>query len=159
MLSVTCGACQAIGLHAPEASYAAAIASGLSPRLSSDDAVRITLDYLNAQTRQIAAPELHIPPRVDSAVAVEAVNAPSIDGCIPAETSAQIVWVTKGSGDYLNLSAHPWSSPANGNSDPISLECGGPGPAGTVVIDDATGSILGVYPGQPGFARPSPYGH
>ena len=28
----------------------------------------------------------------------------------------------------------------------IVLACDGPGPAGTLVIDDATGQILGVYP-------------
>ena len=153
---LTTAACDA--LRAPNGAYSATIVPGLHPRLSAADAVRITIDYLDAQTPQIAAPELHIAPHVDTVVAIEAMNARTIDGCIPPIASTDIVWLTKGAGDYLNLSAHPWSSPSNGNSDAISLECGGPGPAGTLVIDDVTGDILGVYPGQPGYPRPSPFG-
>ena len=149
-------ACDAF--RAPKGIYSSTMAPGLHPRLSPDDAVRITLDYLDAQTPQIAAPELHVSPHVDSVVAIEAANARSLDGCIPTETSSDVVWVTRGEGDYLNLSAHPWSSQADGSSDATSLECRGPGPSGTLVIDDATGSILGVFPGQPGYPRPSPYG-
>jgi hypothetical protein len=42
------------------------ISPGLHPRLSADDAVRITRDYLADQTPQIAAPELHVPPHSTS---------------------------------------------------------------------------------------------
>ena len=153
---LTTAACDA--LRAPNGAYSATIVPGLHPRLSADAAVRITLVYLGDQTPQIAAPELHIAPHVDTAVAIEAMNARTVDGCIPPVTSSDVVWVTKGTGDYLNLSAHPWSSQADGSSDATSLECRGPGPSGTLVIDDATGSILGVFPGQPGYPRPSPYG-
>ena len=156
-LIVTCG-CSALGGNGV---YSATIAPGLHPRLSPDDAVRITRDYLNAQTPQLAAPELHSPPHVDSVIAIEAANASSLDGCIPAETSSDIVWVTKGTGDYLNLSPHPWSSETIGNVtvvDAGARECSDPGTSGTLVIDDATRSILGVFPGAPGYPRPTPYG-
>lgn len=138
-------ACSTSGANGP---YAVSVAPGLHPRLTADDAVRITRDYLDAQTPQIAAPELHVPARITSVTATIASEARSIDGCIPSEQSDQIVWVTKGQGDYLNLSDHPWSTLAvqAEQMDPLVLACGGPGPAGTIVIDDATGRILGVYP-------------
>jgi hypothetical protein len=142
LVAVACGASAANG------PYAVSVASGLHPRLTADDAVRITRDYLDAQTPQIAAPELHVPPRITSVSAVIASYARSIDGCIPSEQSDQIVWVTKGQGDYLNLSDHQWSTlPSQAEAmDPLVLACGGPGPAGSIVVDDATGQIFGVYP-------------
>ena len=120
----------------------------LHPRLSPADAARITLDYLAEQTPEIAAPELHIAPRIASVSLVQASAAHALDGCIPAQSSADLVWVTKGVGDYLNLRDHPWSPvTTQANADTLAaLTCGGPGPAGTIVIDDATGTILGVYP-------------
>jgi hypothetical protein len=54
--------------------------------------------------------------------------------------------VTKGVGDYLNLRDLPWSRGTEQTDDPLLIACEGPGPAGTLVIDDATGSVLGVYP-------------
>lgn len=138
-------ACDALDPNGP---YAVSVAPGLHLRLSPDDAVRITRDYLQAQTPEIAAAELHVPPKVTSVSAVIATQARSIDGCIPSEQSDEIVWVTKGEGDYLNLSDHQWSKlPSQAEEmDPVVLACDGPGPAGTIVIDDATGQILGVYP-------------
>jgi len=140
----------------PNGPYTATIAPGLTPRLSSDDAVRITIDYLDAQRSQVDSP--HIPPHVDGAVAVTAADARTQDGCIPTKTSTQIVWVTKGTGDYLNLSDHSWSSTLAQGGDTMSMQCSGPGPAGTLVIDDATGNILGVFPSEPGYPRPTPFG-
>jgi len=124
------------------------IAQGLKPGLSVADAVSITRKYLDAQTPKIADPAQHVPPRIDAVWAVGANEAPAIDGCIPSQTSTQIVWITKAVGDYLNLQDWPWShSTAQADANTVeALTCGGPGPAGTVVIDDATGSILGVYP-------------
>jgi hypothetical protein len=151
--SIVAAACGAPPANGP---YTSSIAPGLHPRLSGDDAVRITRDYLDAQTPQIAAPELHVPPNVRSAFAIPATEAPTLDGCIPSEQSNGIVWVTKGEGDYLNLAAHPWSkaSAQYAATDPVALACGGPGPAGTIVIDDATGEILGVYPATPVYPHP-----
>jgi hypothetical protein len=141
--------------------YAISIAPDLHPRMTAADAVRITLDYLAAQTPQIAAPELHIPPKVTSVSLVRADAARSLDGCIAAKSSGELVWVTKGVGDYLNLAAHPWSKSLAGSNDteaPSQVQmCAGPGPAGTIVIDDATGGILGVYPEDPSFL-PHPTG-
>jgi hypothetical protein len=131
------------------------IAPELHPRMTAANAVRITLDYLAAQTPQIAAPELHIAPKVVSARVVSAASARTLDGCIPAQSSDKLVWVTKGEGDYLNFVGHPWSPSFAGANDSESTAqvqmCAGPGPAGTIVIDDATGAILGVYPEDPGF--------
>lgn len=42
------------------------------------------------------------------------------------------------SGDFLNLDDLPWSSR------------GGADPSGSIVIDDTSGTILGVYPHDPG---------
>ena len=134
------------------------IADGLMPKLSAADAVAITRNYLDEQTPELAVPGMHRSPRVNSIWAVTADKAAAIDGCIPPRTSTQIVWITKGVGDYLNLHDWPWSHytrQADGDSVEA-LTCGGPGPAGTIVIDDATGSILGVYPeGAPYFHSPA----
>jgi len=124
--------------------------------MTAADAVGVTRDYLARQQSQIAAPELHIPAEITGVWAITAAQARTLDGCIPAEASDQIVWVTKSVGDYLNLTDHPWSSAEPQATDPLALACGGPGPAGTLVIDDATGQILGVYPTQAGYPHPTP---
>lgn len=65
--------------------------------------------------------------------------------------------VTKGRGDYLNLADHAWSpSSFHASADERAMTCVYPGPEGTLVIDDATGAILGVYPGSPIAPHPSP---
>ena len=56
----------------------------------------------------------------------------------PAAQPDRIVWIVRVSGDFLNLHDLPWS------------QSGTPDPSGTIVIDDATGTILGVYPHDPG---------
>jgi hypothetical protein len=130
------------------------IAAGLTPHLKSSDAYRITIDYLNAQTPELASPNLHQAPHMTAIWAVTANQAAALDGCIPMGKGNGIVWVTQGSGDYLNLANHAWSSAFSGNE---THPCSGPGPAGTLVIDDATGQILGVYPyGGPTLPHPSP---
>lgn len=137
--------------------YTTVIAPGLQPRLAASDAIAITRQYLAEQTPQIAAPELHVVPHVTAAWAIAASAARSIDGCIPIESSTQIVWVTKGVGDYLNLRDLPWSRPptqADANS-PTALICGSPAPAGTIVIDDTTGTILGVFPEAGLYSHPT----
>ena len=53
--------------------------------------------------------------------------------------------MTKGQGDYLNLRDYPWSINAGA---PRAGACQGPGPEGTLVIDDATGQILGASVGS-----------
>jgi hypothetical protein len=133
-------------------SFALSVAHGLHPRLTADDAIRISRDYLDQQTPQLAAPELHRPPMITGVWAVPAVDAPSLDGCIPTGHGAQLVWVTKGQGDYLNLRDYPWSINAGA---PRAGACQGPGPEGTLVIDDATGQILGVYPLDIEFPHPT----
>ena len=125
--------------------YSLSIQPDLQPRLRAADAVQITRNYLDAQTPEIADPDEHIAPDVSAVWAVSASRATAIDDCIPSEQANAIVWVTKGVGDYLNLTAHAWSPSSHADD----ARCAGPGPAGTIVIDDATGVILGVYPEGP----------
>jgi hypothetical protein len=127
---------------------------------SSTDRRRRRTDHARLPRRptgQIAAPELQQPPNVRTVFAVAAKDARTLDGCIPSEQSDQVVWVTDDEGDYLNLTDRAWSkaSAHNGPADPTALTCGGPGPAGTIVIDDATGQILGVYPATPDYPHPT----
>ena len=119
--------------------FPAHVASGLSPRLQASDAYRITLDYLH-QASLRAEPGPTIEPSLTSMWAVTADQAAALDGCIPTGKGGGIVWVTKGRGPYLNLATHPWSTPSG------SEVCSAPGASGTIVIDDATGAILGVFP-------------
>jgi hypothetical protein len=153
--SVCLGSCAP--LNGPDT---ASVAPGLHPRLTVQDAISINRGYLDDQTPELAAPELHIPPRITSAEAVRANEASALDGCIPVIPGDQIVWVTKGQGDYLNLSDRPWSTKIGWadqlDPDPTRLVCESAGPMGTLVIDDATGAILGVYPESPGYWHPSP---
>jgi hypothetical protein len=131
-----------------DAGYVTSVDPELHPSMRATDAARITLAYLAEQTPEIAAPELHVAPRLTSVSLVQAGAASALDGCIPAQSSEDLVWVTKGVGDYLNLRDLPWShATTQANADTqIALTCGGPAPAGTIVIDDASGAILGVYP-------------
>jgi hypothetical protein len=129
------------------------VAPGLTPRLSGADAYRITLDYL-ARSAAEAEPGTVIPPELRTIRAVTANQAAGLDGCIPPGKGTQIVWVTTGVGTYLNLGDYLWSSTTPSPSDPRGA-CTYPGPAGTIVIDDATGAILGVYPDS-GAAMPHP---
>jgi hypothetical protein len=61
------------------------------------------------------------------------------------------------------MADHPWSTRIGLadqlNPNPSRLICESPGPQGTLVIDDATGTILGVYPESPGYWHPSPLPH
>jgi hypothetical protein len=135
--------------------YMASVAPDLRPRMTARDVIAISRGFLDDQTPQLAAPELHIPPRITSVWAVRANEASTLDGCIPVVPADQMVWVTKGQGDYLNLSDHPWSKAFSESSqldpNPSRMICEAPGPQGTLVIDDATGVILGVYPESPGY--------
>jgi hypothetical protein len=126
--------------------YDMSIAAGLHPLMTADQAVAATWAYLAEQQPELAAPELHADPHVQQVWAVPASDAHALDGCIPSQGSDAIVWVTKGTGDYLNLQDHPWSRQSGQTDDPAAIACQGPGPAGIIVIDDATGQILGVYP-------------
>ena len=110
----------------------------------------ISRAYLDAQTPELAAPELHAPPQITAVWAVHANDGIALDGCIPSGQGDRIVWITKGTGDYLNLVDRAWSKAASAE-----LVCSGPGPAGTIVIDDASGTILGVYPENSAYPHPT----
>ena len=131
------------------------IAPGLEPRMSANQAENLTYGYLNQMRVLLVDPAQHVTPYVAEAWAVTANEAAGLDGCIPAGRGSAIVWVTKGRGDYLNLSDRPWSSAYAAGSATATQACTAPAQAGTIVIDDATGEILGVYPDS-GAANPHP---
>jgi hypothetical protein len=139
--------------------YTVSVAPDVHPRQAALDAVAATVRYLDDQTPQLAGPELHVAPRITKVWAVRAEDASGIDGCIPGGLDDRVVWITKGEGDYLNLADHRWSNQFSAASqidgNPHRLDCEAPAPAGTVVIDDATGEILGVYPESPGHDHPT----
>jgi hypothetical protein len=147
LLSLTAAACATV---APNGPFSLSVATGLQPSRSADDAVRISRAYLDAQTPEAEGP--HISPRITAVWAVRANDARALDGCIPSGGGNQIVWVTKGQGDYLNLRDYPWSHSTGLTNNVCEL----PGTEGTLVVDDATGVILGVYPESPGYPHPSP---
>jgi hypothetical protein len=78
---------------------------------------------------------------VRSVAAVRAADAAAIEPRVPAQDVAaspgRVVWVASVTGDFLNLHDLPWS------------RAGNPEWSGNIVIDDATGTILGVYPSGP----------
>ena len=136
----------------PNGSFDVSVAASLQPRLSPADAVDITRAYLDAQGPQLAASNLHVDAHVQQVWAVRASAARELDACIPPQASDAIVWVTRGLGDYLNLTDYPWSHRTGSSMNPAALACQDPSTEGILVIDDRSGAILGVYP----FVGPVP---
>lgn len=122
--------------------YSVTIAPGVRPATPNGRIAAIARRYLDDQMPELAAPNIHQPPVVISATATLARDArqlqPRIPDAQPAAQPDRIVWIVRVSGDFLNLHDLPWS------------QSGTPDPSGTIVIDDATGTILGVYPHDPG---------
>lgn len=122
--------------------YSVTIAPGVRPVTPNGRIAAIARRYLDDQTPELAAPNIHQPPVVISATATFARDARQLEPGIPdAQAAAEpdrIVWIVRASGDSLNLHDLPWSN------------SGVPYPSGNIVIDDATGTILGVYPHAPG---------
>ena len=131
------------GMYMPPASpgYTVSEADGMRPTTSAERAAAIARHYLDLQTPELAAPGIHTDPIVRSVAAVRAADAVALEPGVPAEALAadpgRVVWVASVTGDFLNLNDLPWSS------------AGTPYPSGNIVIDDATGAILGVYPSGP----------
>ncbi len=121
--------------------YTASVADGIMPTTPAARAAAIARHYLDQQTPDLAAPGIHVDPIVRSVSAVRAAAAPSLEPGVPAQAVSadpgRVVWVASVTGDFLNLHDLPWSS------------AGVPYPSGNIVIDDATGTILGVYPSGP----------
>ena len=128
---------------------------GLEPRMTADQAENLTYGYLNRMRVLLADPAQHVTPYVAQVWAVTADRAAALDGCIPAGMGSGVVWVTVGRGDYLNLSDRAWSRAYRPGGDLTTQACTAPAHAGTIVIDDATGEILGVYPDS-GSLNPHP---
>jgi hypothetical protein len=118
------------------------------PRLRPDAAVSIGRDFLARMRPIIAAPELHVVASFTSADAVQGTAAWSIDPCIPKVDDATTVWVLRGEGDFLNLVDFVWSRSFGQFDEGFDLACRGAERSGTIVVDDTTGYILGVYPGD-----------
>jgi hypothetical protein len=138
------------GADMPPASpgYTVSVGAGIKPTTTADRAAAIARHYLDLQTPELAAPEIHTDPIVRSVSAVRAKDAPALEPRVPADAVAvdpsRVVWVAAVTGDLLNLNDLPWSS------------AGDPYTSGSIVIDDAAGTVLGVYPGPATTARPSP---
>jgi hypothetical protein len=144
-LACLLAACGLLASPAPtNPPFDVSVADGLTPRMAPADVVAVARAYLDAQTPELAVPDMHTPAAITAIRAVSAADAIRFDPCIPAEPGAEIVWVTFGRGDYLNLGPYPWSSPFM----PDGGRCQMPSSGGTIVIDDATGTILGVFPGN-----------
>lgn len=115
--------------------------------LGADRAVAIGRDYLQRMRREIAAPELHEVAVIDHVWALAGSQAWQIDPCIPRVDDATTVWVLRGTGDFLNLVDFAWSKNFGQFDAGFDLACRGAATSGTIVVDDVTGYILGVYPG------------
>jgi hypothetical protein len=119
-----------------------------------EDAIAITRLYLAAMRQEIASPQIHVVAHVDSVWALPASEGWTIDSCIPRDVDVRTVWITKGVGDYLNPHDFAWSRHFGQFDAGFQLACQGAAPSGTLVIDDATGDVLGVYPGDHDGLRP-----
>jgi hypothetical protein len=129
-------------LPAANLDYSVAIGDGVQPVTSNGQIAAIARHYLDEQTPELAAPGIHVAPRIVSVTATLARSAHDLESGVPdaqvAAAPERIVWVVRASGDFLNLHDLPWSSR------------GTPYSSGTLVIDDGTEAVLGVYPRAPG---------
>lgn len=118
--------------------YTIDVAADVRPQMIPTSVVAVAVAYLDEQTPALAAPDLHVEPSIIRVVAAQAADVRTVepaisDGSAMAQPE-RIVWVVFAVGDFLNLHDLPWSSASR------------PDPKGTVVIDDASGTILGVFP-------------
>lgn len=130
-------------LPAANTDYSVAITDGVHPVTSNGQVAAIARRYLDEQDS-----ESHVPTRVITMTATFARSAPPLEACVPAGPVAaapdRIVWVVQASGDFMTPHELPWSS------------AGVPFPEGDLVIDDATATILGVYPRPPRWQSTEP---
>jgi hypothetical protein len=134
---------QVTQLPAANLDYSVVIAEGAQPVTPNGQVAAIARHYLDEQDS-----ESHVPPRVMAVTATLARSASALEACVPAGPVAaapdRIVWVVQASGDFMNPHDLPWS------------RSGTPFPGGNLVIDDATGEILGVYPHAPRWQSVEP---
>jgi hypothetical protein len=123
-----------------------------------DEAVAVSRDFLARMRHWIAAPALHRVADIDAVWAISAGDAWQLDPCIPRLDDPTSVWVTRGTGDYLNLTDFAWSRSFGQFDQGFALACRGAAPSGTIVIDDTTGYILGIYPGDHDGLQPDASG-
>jgi hypothetical protein len=90
---------QQLGDAVPNSDYAVSIAVGVQPHMSADRAAAIATRYLNDQTGELVARELHRPPRIVSASALAARDARTLEPAIPidriTERPDRLVWVVE----------------------------------------------------------------
>ena len=135
-----------IGKPAPvPGGYSVTIAPGISPTLTGPQVAAIARGYLDAQAPQAEGPP--IPPVVLAEWATPARDAAKREPAVSSDAVAgqpdRVVWVVSVTGDVLNLTDLSWSRQSGADA------------AGNIVIDDASGMILGVYPHDPPGFGPS----
>jgi hypothetical protein len=101
-------------LPAANLDYSVAIADGAQPVTSNGRIAAIARHYLDEQTPELAAPGIHVAPRIVSVTAALARSAHDLESRVPdaqvAAAPERIIWVVRASGDFLNLHDLPWSS-------------------------------------------------
>jgi hypothetical protein len=137
-----------IGWPGANSGYTVSIGPGIEPQTSAARAAAVARRYLDEQTPEIAAPELHIDSWIIRLSAARAADVRQIEPGVPEQAAAaqpdRVVWVVSATGQFLNLHRLEWS------------EAGMAYPSGNIVIDDATAAILGVYPHDlPGVPMPT----
>jgi hypothetical protein len=148
MLGVVLGAALALALVAAaqqarlapaNLGYTVAIGSGAKTVTPNGQIAAIARHYLDAQGPPAEGAPL--PTTIQGVTATLARDVARYEAGVTAAQIAQqpdrVVWVVQASGDFLNLNQMTWTGP------------GAPATAGTIVIDDATDTILGVYPHAP----------
>jgi hypothetical protein len=119
--------------------YTVAMGSGAKPVTPNGQIAAIARHYLDAQGP--AADGAPLPTTIQGLTATLARDVARYEAGVTAAQIAQqpdrVVWVVEASGDFLNLNQMTWTGP------------GAPATAGTIVIDDGTDTILGVYPHAP----------
>ena len=133
--------------------YEIDIPPSLAPHMNATTVAGIAVQYLDRQTAHLASPDLHLEPRVGRVAASLAADVRALEPAVRPQTAlaqpARLVWVVFADGDFLNVGDLEWSS------------AGTPARSGTIVVDDATATIIGVYPHSPPAphtppARPTP---
>lgn len=157
LVLASCSAWQSIEWpDPPNEAFVTRVPQDSTSRRTADEAVSITRQYLAAMREQIAVPAIHRAADIDSAELISTDQAWTLDPCIPRRDTSFLVWVTKGKGDFLNMRDLAWSRHFGQFDEGFELACQGAAGTGTVVIDDSTGIILGVFPGDhDGLERPA----
>jgi hypothetical protein len=118
--------------------YTGTVGDVITPTTTAARTAAVARHYLDEQMPELAAPNMHMDPIIHAVSAVRAADATALEPRIAPQAVAdqpeRVVWVVAVTGDFFNNHDLAWS------------RSGLPESTGTIVIDDATGTILGVYP-------------